>query len=179
MPLSLSRLIFTAFFILFSVFASLVYGYELKTSYATILYDSEDQLKKFNKEVALGSLSYLMRGRKNITIEDETKNKVDVIVERVENILEMFTKDLAFKIVLLSSDNEVQKIYRNKYGKSVDYIAFYSPRDKTVFISVRDVNLRVFAHEIAHVIVDHYYGIPTPSKIHEVLAHYVETHLME
>ena len=73
----------------------------------------------------------------------------------------------------------MREIFRKKYGRDVDYIAFYSPRDKTVYVSVSDVELTVLAHEIGHVIIDFYYGMATPQKIHEVLAQYVEEHLKD
>jgi len=177
MHLSVSRAILTGLFFIMS--ASLAFGYELKTQYATIIYENENLLRQFNKEVSLGSLSYLIRNKTSITADDEVKNKLDAIVERIETILDMFPKELKFKIILLPSDTDVQKIYRNKYGRNVDYIAFYSPRDKTIFISVNDISLGVLAHELAHVIIDRYYGIPTPVNIHEILAQYVESHLRD
>jgi hypothetical protein len=159
--------------------SSVSLGYELKTRYATITYENEDHLRSFNKEVTLGSFSYLMRNKKSVTVTEEIGNKIDVIIERVETILEMFPRELKFTIVLLSTDDEVQRIYRDKYGRRVDYIAFYSPRDKTIFISVNDISLGVLAHELAHVIIDCYYGIPTPVNIHEILAQYVESHIRD
>lgn len=164
---------------IFFIFTSISSGFELKTKYALVTYDNETVLKKFNKEVKLGSLSYLLKNKHSLSIEDEVKNKIDVIVERVQSILEMFSRDLTFNIVFMSSEKDVQNIFKNKYGKDVDYIAFYSPKDKTIYLSVRDIELGVLAHEIAHVVIDHYYGISTPSKIHEVLAQYVETHLKD
>jgi len=152
---------------------------ELKSRYTTITYSNEDQVRRFNNEVSLGSLSYLMRNRGSVTTGDEVKNKVDVIIERVESILEMYPRELKFHIVLLPSDNEVQEIFRKKYRRNADYIAFYSPGDKTVYISVKDIELTVLAHEIGHVIIDFYYGIATPQKLHEVLAQYVEEHLKD
>jgi len=165
-------------FFTFSV-SSVSSAYELKTRYTTITYNNEELIRKFNKELSLGRLSYLLKNRDSITIEDEVKNKVDVIIERVETVLEMFPGNLRFTIMLLSSEDEVQAVYKNKYGRSVDFIAFYSPRDKIIYVSVRDVDIGILAHEIAHVIVDFYYGISTPTKIHEVLAQYVETHLKD
>jgi hypothetical protein len=150
---------------------------EVKSRYITIKYVGEDHLKRFNKSISLGSLSYLMANRKSITVIDEIKNKVDVVFERVETILEMFPKDLHITIVLLPSDEEVQKIFRSKYGKDVDFISFYSPRDKTIYISVRDIRIGVLAHEMAHAIIDLYYATPPPENEQEVLAQYVETHL--
>ncbi len=171
------RVILISIFIFMS--SSVIFGYELKTRYITITYSNEEQLRRFNKEISLGSLSYLLRNKKSITADDEIKNKLDIIVERVETILEMYPKEVKFTIALLSSDDEVQRIFRSKYGKNVDYIAFYSPRDKTIFVSVKDIELEVLAHEIAHIVIDFYYGTSTPTKIHEVLAQYVETHLKD
>jgi len=161
------------------LFPSLTSGFELKTRFTTIYYEDEALLRKFNKKIYLGSLSYLLRNKQSITVSDEVANKVDVLIEKVETILEMFPRDVQFSIVLLASDREVQNIYRSKYRRSVDYIAFYSPRDRTIFVSVSDVRLGVLAHEIAHVIIDSYYGVRTPTKIHELLAQYVEEHLMD
>ncbi len=159
--------------------AAAAFASELKTQYTIVTYDKEEQLRKFNREVSFGSLSYLLRNRRSITSDDEVRNKVDVLVERVEAILDMFPRDLKFRIVLLSNDREVQRVYKNRYGAAVDYISFYSPRDKTVYISVDDVRLGVLAHELAHVILDFYFGVSPPVKIHEVLAQFVETHLKD
>ena len=150
---------------------------EVASRYVTIKYVGEDCLKRFNKSISLGSLSYLMANRRSITVIDEIKNKVDVVLERVETILEMFPKEVHITIVLLPSDEEVQKIFRSKYGKDVDFISFYSHRDKTIYISVRDIRIGVLAHEIAHAIIDLYYAIPTPVNVQEALAQYVEAQL--
>jgi len=155
------------------------YCLELSSRYATIQYEKEDLLRKFNRELLLGNLSHLMRFKNSITWQDEIKNKVDVIVERVVVVLDMRPEDIRFKIVLLPSEGDVQRIYREKYNRKVDYIAFYAPKDKTIYVSVDDIRLGVFAHELGHLIIDLYYKTTTPSKIHEVLAQFVETHLMD
>jgi len=165
-------------FIIFASAASAP-AFELKTRYATVVYDHEELLRKFNKEVSLGSLSYLLRNRKSITVEDEAGNKIDVLIERVETLLDMFPREMKFKIMLLPADSEVQKIYRSRYGAKVDYIAFYSPKEKTMFLSVDDIRIGVLAHELTHVILDHYFGVSPPAKVHEVLAQFVETHLKD
>ena len=158
---------------------TLCYGFELTSRYAVIQYEKEELLREFNKELLLGSLSHLMRYKKSVSWQDEIKNKVDVIVERVIVVLDMRPSNVHFQLVLLPTDDDVQQVYRTKYNRKVDYIAFYAPKDKTVYISVNDVRIGVFAHEIGHLIIDLYYNTATPSKIHEVLAQFVETHLMD
>lgn len=152
---------------------------EVKTGYATVIYERGELLRRFNKEVSLGSLSYLMRNRQSITVEDEVRNKVDAVVERVMSILDMHPKEIAFRIVLLPAAADVHRVYKTRYGLTVDYIAFYTPRDKIVYLSVDDIDLSVLAHELTHMVLDHYFGISPPAKIHEVLAQFVETHLKD
>jgi hypothetical protein len=159
--------------------ARLLYGYELKTEYTTIVYDKDDLLRQFNREVSLGSLSYLLRDRKSFTIAEEVKNKIDVLVERVESILDMFPGQLRFKVVLLPAQADLQRVYRIRYGTGTDFISYYSPGDKAVYVSVEDVRIGVLAHEFAHAVVDRYFGVSPPTKIHEVLAQFVETHLKD
>ncbi len=161
------------------LFFTSVYAGEINSRYTAIVYSNETQLRKFNKEIKLGSLSYLMKDRTSISFEDEIKNKMDVLIEKVESILEMYPRQIKISIVLLDSEKEVQGVYYKKYGRNVDFIAFYSPKDKTIYLSINDVELAVLAHELAHAVIDHYYGIMTPAKIHEVLAQYVETHLFD
>lgn len=159
------------------VFVSAADGLEIKARNASVIYEKEDLLRKFNRNIRLGSLAYAARNSPSITVEDEVRNKVDVILERVKAVLAMFPGNLNFTIILLPSDTDVQKVYTAKFGKKVAFISFYSPRDKTVYISVDDARLGVLAHELAHVVIDFYYETSTPVKIHEVLAQFVESHL--
>jgi len=50
----------------------------------------------------------------------------------------------------------VKEIHEKIYRREGTHIAFYSPEKNTVFISVEDVGLKVFAHELAHVVIEHY-----------------------
>jgi hypothetical protein len=177
MRASLCTALFSVLFLFLSFSSS--FAYEVKTRYAVIAYEAEEHLRKFNKEVSLGSISHLLRNRSGITLADEVSNKLDAIVERVETILDMHPAGLQFRVTLLASDSDVQRTYHQKYGRKTDFIAFYSPREKTVYVSVDDIRLGVLAHELTHVILDHYFGVSPPVKIHEVLAQFVESHLRD
>jgi hypothetical protein len=80
-------------------------------------------------------------------------------------------------IVLLPTGRDVQKVYMSKYGRSADYVAFYSPRDNTVYVAVNDVRVGVLAHELTHVIIRHYFPQPPPAVIQEVVAQYVDSQI--
>lgn len=155
-----------------------LYGAELHTRYATIIYDDDNMLRKFNREVVTsGRFSRLFSSRKNTTLEDEVRTKVDSIVKKVEAILDMFPANMKLRINLLPSTREVQDVYFRKYRKKTNFISYYSPQERTVYLSMKNVELRVFAHELAHAVIHHYFRVPPSSKIHEVLAQYVENQI--
>ena len=159
--------------------ASTSCGQEIETRYARIIYDSEAQITKFNS-MSLRSLSRHLRSAEMTTPQDEAGEKLDVVVERVRTLLHLFQPDLKFWVVLLATAEEVQNVYESRYGTAgVQYVAFYSPLERTLFTSVDDIDLDVLAHELTHVIVDQYFHQHPTAAIHEAVAQYVVSHIDE
>lgn len=149
----------------------------LKTRYAVIVYSGREQLEEFTENIYLGSLSYLLRRRSPLTLQDEVSEKFDIVIERVMEILEMFPKKMRITVVFHRDQEGVDAAYRKIYGIPTEFIAFYSPKTRELHLSLDDLNLHVLAHESAHAVIDHYFGVAPPTKIHEVLAQYVEEHI--
>ncbi len=161
-------------------FAQAVSCQELQTRYATVQYADTTLLYDFDDELYLGrQLGRMVKQMRSVSRQDDIKNKIDLVVEKVETVLDMFPAKIHFTIVLLPSRKDVQRIYREKYNKKVDHIAYYSLREKTIYIAVDDASLRVFSHEVAHVVVDHFFEVRPPYRIHEVLAQYAEEHVVD
>ena len=53
-------------------------------------------------------------------------------------------------------------------------VAFYSHKDKTIYLSADNVTDRVLVHEIAHAVMNAYFIPLPPRHVQEILAHYVE-----
>jgi len=166
------------------VLASLVFGLSLQDAwaatiegrYVTVEYGSDKQLlRDFNSNLKLSKkLRYYLEKREYHSIEDEVVAKLDILVEKVEIILDMFPANLDIKLVLLSSKHDIAAVYRQRYQRKFDRIAYYSLSENTIYISVDDAKLPVVAHEIGHAVVDHYFQIRPPYDIHEMLAEFVE-----
>lgn len=178
MPLK-KRITIASVFWLIAVFSGDALGQEIESRYTTIIYDHVDALRKFNRELYMGQLKFFLHKGGSETIEDEVKEKVDLIVERVQMVLDMFPAKIHFSIVIHLSTEGVQRDFKRLYNKEVDYIAFYSPGEDTVFYSANNAALRVVTHEIGHVVAEHYFKVSPPPKIHEVLAQYAETHITD
>ena len=153
---------------------------EAKSRYATLRYSSQELLTDFNEDIKLGrNLSAFVRKTNIVTVEDEVLAKIDTIIEKAETILEMFPDQLQMKIVLLEKSADVARVFKDKYGKNVDYVAFYSLSEDTIYISVNDAKLAVLAHEIGHAVIDHYFKVRPPYNVHELMAQFVEKRISD
>ena len=74
-----------------------------------------------------------------------------------------------------SSVREIFKLYRG--SPNFDEGSFYFHNKNTIYISFSDLTLGMLGHEIAHAIISHYFVVPPPPKVQEVLSGYVEYNL--
>jgi hypothetical protein len=91
----------------------------------------------------------------------------------------MFPPNIKVSMVLLPDRRAVTAVYQEKYGKTADNIAYYSLSENTVYVSVKDANLRVIAHELGHAIINHYFRERPPYHIHELMAQFAEKHITD
>ncbi len=154
---------------------------EQQSRYVTLVYGDMSVLQDFNSNLRLNSTLESAIHQKNvITTADEVLAKVDIVIEKVQVVLSMFPDNYHVHVVLLPDVSEISRIYKEKYGKNVTNIAYYSISEKTIYISVADTRLRVLAHEIGHSVVDYYFQqVRPPYNIHELMAQFAEQHVTD
>jgi hypothetical protein len=154
---------------------------EQKSRYVTLVYTEMKDVQEFNSNLQLNrTLESAMHQKNIITAADEVLAKVDIIIEKVEVALDMFPDNFHIQLVLLPDASGVALIYKQKYGKNVNHIAYYSLSEKTIYISVADTRLRVLAHEVGHSVVDYYFQqVRPPYNIHELMAQFAEQHVTD
>ncbi len=152
---------------------------ELKSRYASIYYFDKAYLREFNKQLYMGKFSAIIRDAGGDTIESEVAAKIDFIVEKVMKVLDMTSENLKFSMVIRQNEKVVQNDFKRLYKKNVKYIAFYSPQKNRVFFSANRSVIKVVAHEIGHVVVENYFKVSPPQKIHEVMAQFAESHITD
>ncbi|MBU0673340.1 MAG: hypothetical protein KJ950_01700 [Proteobacteria bacterium] len=172
--------LFVLLLFFFILFPCHVKAAEFQSRYATIHYENDQQVRKLNNELFLSrNLGYRLRERKLITVQDEVGAKIDLLIEQVQVVLEMFPERIKFDLFLFDNAAEAQKELFRRYGKKVDFISFYSRRENALYLSARDGELKVVAHELAHVVLEHYFKPSPPVKVHEVLAQYAAGHIAD
>ncbi|MBU1168090.1 MAG: hypothetical protein KKD44_00855 [Proteobacteria bacterium] len=152
-------------------------AFEIHGQYASVSYETENMLEAFNNRLFMGRLRYLLRAKRALTMEDEVISKMDVISKKVEQVLEMFPPHLHYSVSLCENMDRVKDKFIALHRLEWKRPGFYSPINDTMYLSVKNANLQVVAHEVGHVVVEKYFKVRPPVKVHELLAQYAEKHI--
>jgi hypothetical protein len=179
-------------FIQLSLFFSLLCGVaqgetpawkNIETKYTVIHYQSFEDLKKFNYKVKYGqeqwSLKWLFSGSGPNDLVDGIITKVDVLFERVQEILDMRKKMKKVTINVYRYKEQLHDAYSKIYKGPCRIRAWYRYGNNTVYVHVNDLHEGMLAHELAHSIIDRYLLVRPPAATAEILARYVDSHLKE
>lgn len=147
-----------------------------QTQYSDIFYLHEDDLYDFGKKIG-GANSFL--NRDNEKALGLVRENVDRIVYRVKTLLDMYPPNFHFNIRLYASYKELKDAYRETGKTGAAPIAFYSHKSATIYLSTEKLTDGVFAHEVAHAVVNYYFDSPPPAQMQEILAQYVDKHLWD
>ena len=89
----MSKFLFTVFLLCSCLFsgAGIALGQEQKSRYVTLSYNDREVLQEFNDNLQLSrKLSYNTRKKNVVTVADEVLAKTDIIIEKVQIVLDMF-----------------------------------------------------------------------------------------
>jgi hypothetical protein len=179
-----------SFFLLFYVFQPKTVRAEeraepswevLETTYTLIHYQSPNDLEKFNGRIAFGpgdwGLKRLFSTSEPQDLPDVVLTKVDLLYERVQEILEMQKKMDKVHIHIYPDKEQLHKAFFEIYQKPCRIRAWYRYNNNTIYTNVQDLHEGMLAHELAHAIIDHYLLVRPPRATAEILARYVDSHL--
>ncbi|MBI5887871.1 MAG: hypothetical protein HZB82_04060 [Deltaproteobacteria bacterium] len=148
---------------------------QYETKYATVYYRSDKDFYGFSRNI--GSLGIFGRSLENAAAK--TKERVDAVVDRVETILDMHPADLRVAVYVYPTQKELEEVYRGMGLYSEAPVAFYSSRQKAIFVSAGNVTEGVLAHEFAHAVICFYFVTPPPARMQEILAQFVDRNLWQ
>ena len=111
--------------------------------------------------------------------EKEVVRKVDLLFEKVQQILDMRRKMKKVRVRLFSNADQLGVAYYKIYRKKNNIRGWYVHDFNTIYLNVRDVHEGVFAHELGHSVIDHFLSVRPPRATAEILAKYVDKHLFE
>ena len=155
----------------------------IETKYTMIHYQSFEDLERFNDKVDYAQdrwgLKRLFSSSGSDNLIDKLNKKVDVLFERVQEILDMRKEMKKVTIKIYHDRRQLHDAYSKIYKGPCRIRAWYRYGNNTVYVHVNDLHEGMLAHELAHSIIDHYLLVRPPAATAEILARYVDSHLKE
>lgn len=154
---------------------------ELKTKHTILRYQNTQDLRDFDKKIKYSvdyEFSLFTRAREPGNSNERLGMKVDSIYERAQEILDMRKSMKRVKINIYSSKDQLHDAYFRIFRKRGKLRAWYIFEHNTIYLTIEDVFAGMLAHEMAHSIIDHYLTVRPPPASAEILARYVDSHLM-
>ncbi len=153
----------------------------LETRYTTIQYPSVETLESFQKSVHFGN-GWWASSSEFASFSDEENRKItvlktDAVFKRVQEILDMRKQFKKVTILLYADTAAFETAYLEIYKHKCPFKAWYEYKTNTISLNVNNCNEGIFAHEIAHSIIDNFLKVRPPKNTAEILARYVDSHL--
>ena len=110
--------------------------------------------------------------------EKELSEMLDTLYLQVSDITDMHLYSLRVALKVCSDGNQLNSIYNNLFNESLGgRLSFYVFSSNTIYVSADGFTKEIIGHEMTHAIICHYFVVPPPVKIQEILAMYVEYNL--
>jgi len=152
----------------------------IKSKYFNIhIYDGIDKvqlLKKLDAEYFLRrSVAYFEEtGRPTADFDTLLGDTLDAVYLQVSDIIDIHMYSLTVGLDILPDKRALADTLEAYLNNRIDVPSFYFHDKNTIYISFADLNAGMLAHEITHAIVTHYFAVPPPTKLQEILSGYSE-----
>ena len=104
-------------------------------------------------------------------------DELDILLLSVEEVLDLRPRDFKCKIKICKDAEALSNVAFHLFGRHMQQGGFYVLQIDTLYVDAENVNIYILGHEMSHAVQSHYFVVPTPVKIQEVLAGYVEFQL--
>ncbi|MCX5678645.1 MAG: hypothetical protein NTY76_06010 [Candidatus Omnitrophica bacterium] len=154
---------------------------KIESKYAVLYYPPEadvtNLIRSLNVRQADKVLSGLTLGGAS-SYEDELGLMIDALFGQVSDVLDMHIYSLKINIKICRNNGLLKDVYKRMFNADLqDKQSFYFYSLNTIYTSEEGFKREIVGHEMAHAIISHYFVVPAPIKIQEVLAMYVEYNL--
>ena len=104
-------------------------------------------------------------------------DQVDILFLAVSEIMDTRLKNFKGSLKICRNASRLSDVAERLFGQEIQAGGFYVAAIDTLYIDAENVTLNILGHELSHVLQTHYFIVPPPQTIQEVLAGYVEYQL--
>ena len=131
------------------------------------------------RDVPMSREYRMLLSNRSLSMEDKLKARIEIILLRVKDILGMDPKDFHIKIRIFKTRQEMNDTYAWMFNERANFKSFYIHYFQSVYTNEQDFVDSIMAHELGHAVIDHYFSVPPPTRMAELMAIYVDSHLDE
>ncbi len=164
-----------SFLIVFFCFSFSVFAKSFSSRHFNVEFIEKTDVYKLFERISLNTANYEFHLSENKDIETALINNLDQIYLEVCAALDIHMESFMINLKVFSSRLSLGDALFSLYGKRMDALpSFYFFETNTIYISLEDITAGMFAHEVAHALISHYFVVPPPQRIQEILAGYAE-----
>lgn len=104
-------------------------------------------------------------------------DQLDTFFLAVLEIMDIRLKKFKCTLKICKDASQLSDVAKKLFGRKVKAGGFYVAGIDTIYVDAEDVTIEILGHELSHAIQVHYFVVPPPEKIQEILAGYVEYQL--
>jgi hypothetical protein len=94
--------------------------------------------------------------------------------DNVSDILDIHIYSFKGTIQVLPDRQSLNGFLKQAYGVDFEERSLYYFEKDVIYVSLADMTVGMLGHEMAHAIISHFFVVPPPAKLQEVLCGYVE-----
>ncbi len=98
----------------------------------------------------------------------------DALYLQTSDILGIHIYSFHGRIVFFPDRSSLSNFFKEKYRTEFNEPSGYVFDKNTIYVSFPDLTLGMLGHEIAHAVLSHYFVVPPPARVQEILCGYVE-----
>ena len=104
-------------------------------------------------------------------------DQLDTLFLAVSEIMDIRLKKFKCNFKICKDRFRLSDVAKSLFGQEIQPGGFYVVAIDTLYVDAEGVNINLLGHEVSHAIQSHYFVVPPPEKLQEVLAGYVEFQL--
>lgn len=162
----------------FAIDDGLSYDKKIEGKYITVYYPSGIDASRLAEQLNIRASDKIITGqplKSKGSYEEELAQALDTLFMRVSDILDMRLYSLKTSIKICKTDVELNNVYNHLFNSSLGpRRSFYVYDLNSIYVSEAAFQPGIIGHELSHAVISHYFSIPAPVKVQEVLSMYVE-----
>ena len=99
---------------------------------------------------------------------------IDGLYQEVSDILDIHIYSFKGTIQFVTDQPALAGLIQKRFNLDFAERSIYYHEKNTIYISVKDMTVGMLGHEMGHAVISHFFIVPPPPKIQEVLCGYVE-----